>query len=242
MLAEAGIAATPIGADGAIVAEPRPVTELPGFARGLFSVQDYGAQLAAPILDVAGTRVLDACAAPGGKTTHLAECGAASILALDSDASRLPRIRDNLQRLGLAADVRHGDASRAEEWWDGVQFDRILADVPCTASGVVRRHPDIKWLRRERDLAGFGAQQQRILDSLWPCLRREGLLLYVTCSVFRDENDAQVASFLERHPDALREPLALPAGPGTDGGRLLPGDWGPAHNHDGFFYALVRKR
>jgi 16S rRNA (cytosine967-C5)-methyltransferase len=241
-LGSAAFGARAVGEDGVIVDPPLPVSELPGFAEGLFSVQDLGAQLAAPLLDVQGVRVLDACAAPGGKTTHLAECGAGSILAVDDDPARIERIRDNLARLRLAADVVRGDASRPSDWWDGAPFERILADVPCTASGVVRRHPDIKWLRRERDIAGFAAQQARILDALWSCLAVNGRMLYVTCSLFRAENEEQIAAFLDRHADALRAPIDLPAHAGVRGGQLLPGDWGPAHNHDGFFYALVRKR
>ena len=241
-LEDAGVGARAVGDDGVIVDPPLPVTELPGFADGSFSVQDLGAQLAAPLLDVAGRRVLDACAAPGGKTTHLAECGATSILALDEDAARLERVRENLARLRLTAEVVRGDAARPTDWWSGDPFERILVDVPCTASGVVRRHPDIKWLRRERDLAGFAARQAHILDALWGCLASGGQMLYVTCSLFRAENEDQIAGVLDRHPDALRVPIDLAAYAGVVGGQLLPGDWGPAHNHDGFFYALVRKR
>ncbi len=191
----AGVAATPVGETGAIVDPPRPVPELPGYADGAFSVQDAAAQLAAPLLDLAdGQRVLDACAAPGGKTTQVLETADVELVALDSDATRLNRVRENLTRLRLDSPrvtVREGDAGAPRGWWDGRPFDRILADVPCTASGVVRRHPDGKWLRRARDVASFGAQQARLLDSLWGCLAPGGKLLYVTCSVFRDENDAR---------------------------------------------------
>jgi 16S rRNA (cytosine967-C5)-methyltransferase len=243
--AAASIGATAAGGAGVIVDPPRPVAELPGYREGAFSVQDLGAQLAAPLLaPEAGMRVLDACAAPGGKTAHLLELADVSVVALDSDAARLERVRENLTRLQLAArdvTVAAGDARVPATWWDGRPFDRILADVPCTASGVVRRHPDGKWLRRASDLAGFRAEQARIADALWPCLARGGLLLYATCSVFRAENDDVVAAFCARHADALREPIVLPPGIPHDGGQLLPSLPGAEHNHDGFFYALLRK-
>ena len=243
--AQAGIAATPVGAAGLVVAPARAVAELPGYAEGAFCVQDAGAQLAAPLLRPAnGMRVLDACAAPGGKTTHLAELADVSIVALDSDATRLARVRANVARLPHgAAEVRvtEGDACAPSSWWDGRPFDSILADVPCTASGVVRRHPDIKWLRRESDIAGFARQQARILASLWPCLARGGRLLYATCSVFRDENEAQVADFLAAHADALRETITFAPEAAARGGQLLPSLPGASHNQDGFFYALLGK-
>jgi 16S rRNA (cytosine967-C5)-methyltransferase len=138
-------------------------------------------------------------AAPGGKTTHLAELAALDLVALDVDAARVERGHDNLARLGLAARLIVADAGEPDTWWDGDAFDRILADVPCTASGIVRRHPDGKWLRRETDIAGFVAQQIRLLDALWPCLKHGGVLLYSTCSIFGAENDDQIAAFLRRH-------------------------------------------
>jgi 16S rRNA (cytosine967-C5)-methyltransferase len=244
-LCGAGVGATAAGEWGVLVAPPRPVRELPGYAAGAFSVQDLGAQLAAPLLRLsAGQDVLDACAAPGGKTTHIAELADVRLLALDTDEARLVRIRENLERLHLAGPrvrVVAGDAGVPSQWWDGHPFDRILADVPCTASGVVRRHPDGKWLRRETDIATFARQQARLLDALWTCLAREGLLLYSTCSVFADENEAQVAAFLARNPDALRESLTLPPGTVHRGAQLLPSPPGASHNQDGFFYALLRK-
>lgn len=246
-LRTAEVAARAEGAAGVIVAQPRPVTELPGYARGDFAVQDLGAQLAAPLLDVHdGMRVLDACAAPGGKATHLAEVAAADILALDVDASRLARIRDNVARLLPDGDrarieVRQGDAADPAPWWNGVPFHRILADVPCTASGVVRRHPDGKWLRRASDVAAFAAAQDRILAALWPLLAPGGKLLYVTCSVFAEENEARVDAFAAAHADALREPLTFPAGVVHGGGQLLPSTQPGGHNQDGFYYALLRK-
>ncbi len=192
-LTGADIAAVRVGAAGVILDKPRPASALPGYGRGWFSVQDAGAQLAAPLLGVRdGMRVLDACAAPGGKTTHLAERADLDLTAIDIDAQRLWRIAENLERLGLSARLVAGDAAAPAGWWNGVPFDRILADVPCSASGVVRRHPDVKWLRRESDVAGFVAQQQRLLDPLWAMLAPGGRLLYSTCSIFRAENAEQV--------------------------------------------------
>jgi 16S rRNA (cytosine967-C5)-methyltransferase len=243
--AAAGIAASAAGAAGAIVDPPKPVPQLPGYADGAFSVQDLGAQLAAPLLRPGtGMRILDACAAPGGKTTHLAELADAEIVALDSDAARLARVRENLERLRLAGPrvtVVAGDAGEPGTWWDGRPFDRILADVPCTASGIVRRHPDGKWLRRESDVSGFARQQARLLDALWQCLAPGGLILYATCSVFGDENEARASAFAGRHPDALRESITFPPGVEHLGGQLLPSLPGAVHNQDGFFYALFRK-
>ena len=241
----AGVGAAFAGEAGVIVDPPKPVAELPGFAEGWFAVQDFGAQLAAPLLRAESRmRVLDACAAPGGKTTHLAELADVELVALDSDESRLTRVHDNLRRLRL--DKRNvrvvaGDACMPESWWDGRAFDRILADVPCTASGVVRRHPDGKWLRRSSDVASFAQQQARLLDALWPCLTRDGLLLYATCSIFNAENEAQVGAFCARHGDALRESLTFPDGVAHRGGQLLPSLPGAVHNQDGFFYALLKK-
>ncbi len=243
--AGAGIGAVAAGAAGVLVDPPRPVQELPGYAAGWFCVQDLGAQLAAPLLrPQPGMRVLDACAAPGGKTAHLAELADASLVALDSDPERLARVRDTLARLKLAGDrieVVAGDAGEPQAWWDGRAFDRVLVDAPCTAGGVVRRHPDGKWLRRPGDVASFARQQARILDALWPCVAPEGLLLYATCAIFRDENEAQIEAFRARHADALREPITFPAVVVHQGGQLLPSLPGAAHNQDGFFYALVRK-
>jgi 16S rRNA (cytosine967-C5)-methyltransferase len=241
-LAAAGIAATPIGGAGVIIERPRPVDDLPGFAEGLFSVQDAGAQLAAPLLEVRdGMRVLDACAAPGGKTTHLAELAELELTALDIDGQRLERVGENLARLRLRARLVADDAGEPGRWWDGRPFDRILADVPCSASGVVRRHPDIKWLRRESDLAGFVAQQRRLLDALWTVLASGGMLLYATCSVFRAENEEQVEAFVARHDDAVAPPLSLPVDDAL-AGQLLPAAGAAEHNHDGFFYARLQKK
>ena len=240
-----GVAATAAGAEGIIVDPPRPVAALPGFGEGAFSVQDLGAQLAAPILAPRnGMRVLDACAAPGGKTSHLLELADIELTALDRDEARLERVRENLARLGHAkCDVRvvAGDAGLPSAWWDGRAFDRILADVPCTASGIVRRHPDAKWLRRKSDLALLALEQRRILLALWPLLAPGGLLLYATCSVFSGENELRVSEFMAETPAALRETIRFDAEIPHDGGQLLPSGKGTRHNQDGFFYALFRK-
>jgi 16S rRNA (cytosine967-C5)-methyltransferase len=233
-LSEAGIEAEPLGAEAIRLGRPAGVDELPGFREGAVSVQDAGAQRAAHLLGVRdGMRVLDACAAPGGKTAHVLELAAVEMLALDNDGERLERVRENLDRLGLRAELQVGDAARPEQWWDGRPFDRILADVPCSASGVVRRHPDIKWLRREEDIAAFAAGQAAILSALWRTLASGGKLLYATCSVFAEENQRQVAAFLQRQPDARLLPLDDSA---LDDGQLLPND-----RHDGFYYALLGK-
>jgi 16S rRNA (cytosine967-C5)-methyltransferase len=227
-LAHEGVAARPVGAAGVTLDTPLPVEHIPGFAAGLVSVQDAGAQLAAPLLDVHdGMRVLDACAAPGGKTAHILECAAVDLLAIDHDAQRLSRVLDNLSRLRLSARTACADAAAPAVWWDGTPFDRILLDAPCGASGVVRRHPDIKWLRRARDIAQFAEQQARMLDALWQALGRDGKLLYATCSVFAEENQAVVSAFLSRQPDAQLASAAV---------SLLPDA-----NHDGFYYALLHK-
>ncbi len=214
--------------------KPVPVDKLPGFFAGLVSVQDAGAQYAAHLLDVHdGMRVLDACAAPGGKTAHILESAAVQMVAVDKDEKRLQRVAENLQRLGLSAQLVHGDAAEPDKWWDGQAFQRILADVPCSASGVVRRHPDIKWLRRSTDIAGFAAQQLDILRALWRLLAQDGKLLYATCSVFRQENEQVIAAFLAQQPNARRLQIALPE---SGNGQILPND-----RHDGFFYALLQK-
>lgn len=231
-LQKADIAATPLGIDAVQLAEPAPVSRLPGFADGHVSVQDWGAQLAAPLLDVQdGMRVLDACAAPGGKTCHILEMAEVNLTALDKDAQRVKRIEENLQRLELKAHLLCADASRPADWWDGKRFDRILADVPCSAAGVVRRHPDIKWLRRPDDFARFAGQQAHILDQLWGCLEKKGKLLYTTCSVFPEENIEQTLAFMQRHPDATHLDVNL-----DNAGQLLP-----TQEHDGFYYALFQK-
>ncbi len=232
-LTQAEIAAHPVGTSGVQLAQPRPVREIPGFTEGWWSVQDISAQQAGELLPLQdGMRVLDACAAPGGKTAHLLERARLELTALDSDATRLARVNENLQRLQLldnAVSLQCADAADPAAWWDGQPYDVILADVPCTASGVVRRHPDIRWLRRATDLKQTAALQARIIDALWPLLKPSGHLLYATCSVFPQEGEQQIQAFMTRHPEALRLPAP---------GHMLPG---LADTGDGFFYALIRK-
>lgn len=244
-LRAAGIGARRIGPQAVLLDTPCDVRQLPGFDEGHLSVQDLSAQLAGALLDVApGDRVLDACAAPGGKTAHLLELADCDLTAIDADPQRLVRVSENLQRLGLAARVLAGDASRPADWWDGRPFDRILVDAPCSAAGIVRRHPEIRWLRRRSDLATLSARQLEMLEALWPLLKPGGKLLYATCSVFRAEGEQVVAKFLAAHPQAQR--LALhwrwpEGGPECAIGQLLPGS-GDLPDHDGFFFASLRKR
>ncbi len=240
-----GWASTPVGRDGLLLAEPQPVERLPGFAEGHCSVQDAAAQMAAGLLLEgrawsSADRVLDACAAPGGKTAHLLELADLDLLALDVDARRCERIQDTLRRLGLAAEVRCADAARPATWWDGRPFDAILLDAPCTASGIVRRHPDVRWLRRESDVAALAATQRALLAALWPLLRPGGRLLYATCSVFRAEGAEQVRAFLEHHTDAVVRPSVGHLLPGL---AASPGEFNDNHpgGHDGFFYTRIDK-
>ena len=240
-LAQAGIESHVLGSQALMLARPLHVDKLPGFAQGRVSVQDYGAQLAAELLDVQpGQRVLDACCAPGGKTGHVLELAEVNMTAVDSDAARLDRTRSNLLRLGLPAQLLVGDAATPAGWWDGKPFDRILADVPCTASGIVRRHVDIKWLRREADVASFARQQATILHSLWQLLAKGGKLLYATCSIFHEENQQQVDEFLGRQTDAAQLPLNLESGK-TSLINQQQGQLRPCAEHDGFYYALLQK-
>lgn len=241
-LALAGIAATAgIGAWDVVLAEPLPVELLPGFSEGKASVQDSAAQLAAALLDPqSGQRVLDACAAPGGKTAHLLEWADndLQLTALDVSGSRLTRVTENLDRMGLKAQVQCADAAQVGDWWDGQLFDRILLDAPCTGSGVIRRHPDIKLLRRREDVRQLVIVQAGLLDALWTALAPGGRLLYATCSVFRDENDRQIEAFLQRCEGARLLDIHLPVGQvGEHGAQILPGQGGA----DGFFYALLEK-
>lgn len=211
---------------------PRPIDDVPGFADGTVSVQDAGAQLAAPLLaPLPGQRVLDACAAPGGKSAHLLEFADVELTALDVDSVRLERVRTSLARLGLEATVLLGDAAEPDQWANGRTFHSILLDAPCTASGVARRYPDVKWLRREEDIERFAALQRKLLAALWRVLEPGGKLLYATCSVFGEENGGVVEWFLGHQTDAVHVALA-----GLAAGQLLPDD-----DHDGFFYALLEK-
>lgn len=246
-LANAGLAGTAIGTQAVRLVRAFPVSQIPGFDQGDVSVQDAGAQLAAPLLELAdGQRVLDACAAPGGKTGHILELANVQVTAVESDFLRAQRIHDNLARLGQTAEVIVGDASRPADWWDGQQYDRILADVPCSASGIVRRHPDIRWLRRETDIARMMTEQRRIVSQLWPLLKPGGILVYVTCSIFPTEGEEQAQWFGTQLPDAIR--LQAP-------GQMLPGtrshdvtadgsgiSGGMPSDHDGFYYARFQKR
>ena len=240
--------AAAFNAPAAVVLDrPVPVTQLPGFADGVVSVQDTAAQLAAPLL-LAGPspgrmRVLDACAAPGGKSAHLLELADVDLLAIDRDPARLVRVDETLTRLGLVATTRAADAAEPQAWWDGRLFDRILLDAPCSASGIVRRHPDVRWLRRATDLAMLAATQASLLDALWPLLAPGGRLLYCTCSVFRAEGQDQIDAFLQRQSDAA--PAAHPPSPGQllplADNRGMPSSAGLPAATDGFFLALIEK-
>jgi 16S rRNA (cytosine967-C5)-methyltransferase len=244
-LAARGFQARAVGSCGIELAKAVPVSLLPGFDTGRVSVQDAAAQMAAPLL-LSGLasqkiqRVLDACAAPGGKTGHLLELGATHVMALDVDATRCDRIRQNLTRLGLFAEVVVADAAQPDTWWDGNAFDAILLDAPCTASGIVRRHPDVRWLRRETDIAQLAVVQRKLLQALWPLLAPGGRLLYCTCSLFLAEGQQQVETFLVHNTDASLLPSP---------GHLIPVNTGKQNTvtdnpgeHDGFFYALLQKQ
>ena len=246
-LAAAGLVAHASGPQAVTLAAPCPVTQLPGFAQGDVSVQDAAAQRAAPLLIgaglPAGARVLDACAAPGGKTAHLLELADLDVLALDRDALRLQRVQDTLARLGLNARSVAADAGDPPSWWDGHLFDAILLDAPCSAAGIVRRHPDVRWLRRATDIDTLAQTQARLLDALWPLLKPGGRLLYCTCSVFKAEGQHGIDAFLQRQPGAKL--ATSPPSPG----HLLPlpdnGSEHPPLAHqaagDGFYYALIEK-
>jgi 16S rRNA (cytosine967-C5)-methyltransferase len=242
-LRQSGIAARTMhhAAHGIIVDTPLPVDALPGFAEGQVSVQDGAAQQAAGLLGLAaGQRVLDACAAPGGKTAHILETepGLDSLTAVDISPVRVRRIQENLSRLGLAAQVIQGDAADPHSWWDGRRFDRILLDVPCTASGVIRRHPDIKLLRRPHDVEALALRQMQLLQAMWPLLSDGGMLLYTTCSVLPEENDGQIARFLSSHPNAEVTAIDVAWGRSCVHGRqILPGE----EDMDGFYFACVNK-
>jgi len=246
LLARQAIEAEHIGAQALVLTHPVAVEKTPGFTDGVVSVQDFGAQLAAYLLDAkSNMRVLDACCAPGGKTGHILELADVALTALDSDEGRLQRVQSNLDRLKLQANLLVGDASTTDWWNDSVTapelFDRILADVPCSASGIVRRHVDIKWLRREADIPSFARQQAEILANLWQMLAKGGKLLYVTCSVFNEENQGQVDKFLQKNADATQLPFALPEGYSTAEVTQINGQLVPSNAHDGFFYALLQK-
>jgi 16S rRNA (cytosine967-C5)-methyltransferase len=221
--------------------KPVPVDALPGFAEGYISVQDGAAQLAAGLLDLQpGQRVLDACAAPGGKTAHILESepALAQVTAVDIEARRLARISENLSRLSLVANLVQGDAGATASWWDGQGYDRILLDVPCSATGVIRRHPDIKLLRRAGDIAALVSVQAQLLQAMWPLLSSGGMLLYCTCSVLTDENSARIGRFLETHADAAEVPIAADWGRECRHGRqIFPGE----NEMDGFYFACLTR-
>ncbi len=274
-LAQNGIASrTVIGLPNALVLhKPMPVEQIPGFSQGWYSVQDLAAQHCIELLDVqAGQRVLDACAAPGGKTAHILERNNVTLTALDNDHLRLEKLRQTLQRLARTfvgetpyapqplIELQTANANQTHKWWDGQAFDRIVLDAPCSASGVVRRHPDSRWLRRASDIAQLTAQQADLLQSLWPCLALGGLMLYVTCSVFKAEGELQIQAFLRQHPNAQLLPSIGHCLPLIDDAALrtaMPADTHadkqadtaintapmtfPNAEHDGFFYALLRK-
>lgn len=232
-LAAAGMVSEELGPFALRLVSPCPVAQLPGYAEGLVSVQDWGAQQAASLLDLRdGLRVLDACAAPGGKTGAMLEQADLDLLALELEAPRTARITEALERLGLSARIKTADCCDTRKWWDGRPFDRILADVPCSASGVARRHPDIKWLRRPEDVVRFATIQAEILEALWVTLAPGGKMLYLTCSLFPEENGNQVARFAARHQDCRRLPFA----DGNIERQLLPD-----LQHDGFYFALLEK-
>ncbi len=234
-LANAGIEAMLGEHNSIVLTHPVGVDRLPAFAAGAASIQDQGAQYAAHLLDLApGQRVLDACAAPGGKTGHILELADVELTAIDKDVERLSQVSDSLNRLSLKAKVQAADITKLDKWWDKQPFDRILCDAPCTASGVVKRHPDIKWLRRAADVASFAQQQAQLLSVLWQTLTPGGKLLYATCSLFADENQRQVTEFCRLHSDALLLPLPNAS---HNGLQLLP-----SKTSDGFFYALLQKR
>jgi 16S rRNA (cytosine967-C5)-methyltransferase len=244
-----GVRTRRVGPEALVLERALPVDAIPGFAEGEVSVQDAGAQLAAHLLDVVpGQRVLDACAAPGGKTAHLLELADIDLLAIDVDAARCQRIEQTLVRLHLPeaggqVQVRAADASRPETWWDGRPFDRILLDAPCSASGIVRRHPDARWLRRRGDIATLVQQQGRMLEALWPLLSPDGKLLYVTCSVFPEEGEAVVRRFIGARTDCVRQLLDWTWADGLTEPltQLLPQS-GALREHDGFFYACLTRR
>ena len=261
LLDAAGIDAVAVGEGGVVLKHAQAIPSLPGFTEGQFSVQDASAQLAAPLLLAAAARlnpseaqggsaapnspatrlrILDACAAPGGKTAHLLELADCDVTALDIDARRCQRISENLVRLGLQAKIIVGDAARPETWWDRQLFDAILLDAPCTASGIVRRHPDVRWLRRPGDIEALAATQRALLEALWPLLRPGGAMVYCTCSVFLAEGQGQIKTFLAHHTDAALGPSP---------GHLLPQSSGQvvglpdnlSGGHDGFYYAVLEK-
>ena len=226
--------------DGILLSKRQDITSLPGFHEGHFAVQDGAAQMAAQYLDAQpNERVLDCCAAPGGKTGHILERtpSLAYCLALDADASRLARVHENMHRLGHNPEIKQGDASDLSSWWDGKHFDRILLDAPCSATGVIRRHPDIRWLRKASDIDNLALLQRQILDTLWTTLKPGGTLLYATCSILPQENREQIQRFLADNEDAILSPIVKTETPEKPGRQILPGE----QQMDGFYYARLVK-
>ena len=243
LLSQTGVAAQPctFSQDGIVLETPTDVRSLPGFSEGWISVQDEAAQLAAELLDLApGQRVLDACCAPGGKTCHILEVepGLAGVVAVDLEAKRLVRVKENLERLGLSAELIAADGRDTQAWWDGKPFQRILLDAPCSATGVIRRHPDIKLTRQPDDIAALAVLQGELLDAMWPTLEVGGILLYATCSTLPTENTEVIAAFLARTPGARELDIASQAGIKQPHGRQLLAQEG---GHDGFYYAKLIK-
>ena len=248
-LAAAGVEASLVGDYGVLLAVARSVTSLPGFSEGHFSVQDSAAQLAAPLL-LSGLKgegigkplhILDACAAPGGKTAHLLELVDCEVSALDINERRCERITQNLHRLDLQARIVVADAGKPADWWDGQLFDGILLDAPCTASGIVRRHPDVRWLRRPTDITQLAEIQGKLLETLWPLVKAGGRLLYCTCSVFRAEGETLIQTFVTHHTDALLMPSPGHLLPQTSvQSAVFPDNL--LREHDGFYYALLEKQ
>lgn len=242
---EKGIESRYLGDQAVLLTEAMPVSDVPGFNEGLVSVQDAGAQLAAQFVQPqAGDKILDACAAPGGKTAHLLELADCCVTALEIDPVRARRIHENLSRLGLSAEVKTADAAKVDTWWDKTSFDTVLLDAPCTASGIVRRHPDIVFSRRAQDIRALALQQKKLLETLWPLVKFGGKLVYVVCSVFEEEGKAQIEAFLAEHSDAKAVspkpgiPSLLTLTPCEASEKEFPGIY---DTHDGFFYCVLLK-
>ena len=219
------------------LAQPSPIEKIPGFMDGEVSIQDFGAQLAAKLLDLQDGQIcLDACSAPGGKTGHMLEIADIELVSIDQQKDRLYKVKENLERLHLHADLKCADLTAVNTWWNEKLFDRILLDAPCSASGVVRRHVDIKWLRRPRDIEKFTKQQEAMLEAMWQLLKKGGKLLYATCSIFHDENQKVINHFIKEHADAKEVKWSVDSEYSKYENQLIPSE-----NHDGFFYALLEK-
>ena len=237
LLNENGIDYKLVGGECLIINKPMEISKIPGFLDGKISIQDFAAQLAAHIIDLKkNQKVLDACSAPGGKACHMLELNTIKLLAVESDKQRIIKIEDNIKRQGLKVKILNKKISRQNEWWDKQHFDRILLDVPCSASGIIRRHVDIKWLRRINDLKKFADNQLILLKSVWPMLKKNGKLLYVTCSIFEEENRNIIEKFIKESNNVSELNINFPSNIVHIKNQLLPSD-----NHDGLFYALLQK-